>query len=833
MIANQTATHPEPVFSVKNHYVCKFIYLKNKERHEETQMTYADMVQYVKESPFGGVVDVGTFWQLYWTDPDFKKETDAHPYHVYQNMCILQTGLYMAMNPIEQWIVATPIIGIFYRIMMFYFIDMAKIYTVLNIVYWLSKARSSREISSLVPRDPYLYSKRFVAWITDANHIWVGYVLRADLLFDLFPLVVETLSRIIRKGESIRAFQGADGVSQNPWLPDAYQWLTLANQYVTEGKDFRAVIGSPTATGKSTWFLWALLKTDPRCGLRPKRIWLLVPRRRLRTDWDDPTHGGLKVQKLKAGVEIKQDSELLICTYGHAINRYNEFAQGDIFCLDESHEGTGEYVQISFDLSDHASQSNPFFEKPNIVFYLSATPPKRTPGCEPMLLQAGPNVKQRFKTTIIERNADVINNFQYLLTHFPDHAKNALIISPLIKEIPGIIEGLTNLKLGVPITEVSSRTEGQEIPEGIRVGTAIVDAGITLKNCSAVIDSGDEVQIHKGQFVSRIDEHGRRHLPFSRSHTAIQRAGRTGRQTDGIVIRPTYAGVAPDIVSYPAGGRFAHRDVASWYNMPRLMSPDNPSNVNFPYYALPTTTPERLIPGIQFVIHAAFAGMNSSDWMNAYNGFFLESRPLREEFEVMNKWMAPGGCTCTASYTEVLAWISKRNITYNFGGRKTTGSMYLPVRDAWREYDQLGSDYWRLADDLVSPPPDPARKAVIAHEKRQNMLLASLFLRHYCACGRNKPVDHSKCQRCVVAFKEPKPWNKLKLHQKVREDAEALAFEYGQKEKEILRPLIRLRDLIPRLKEKSENDLLSGIASPDDLVSTLSPSCARYLLSLV
>lgn len=360
----------------------------------------AQLHQLTKEHPYSVCMAIDPFIARMSLDPnwwDRQKHlagSEAMTVRAYKNYHCFVTIIYGLIYLVEALIYGLPWIGLGYRILMFAFINFTKTYTIMNNIYWHSQLRSSRDISALIPRDIYMWSKRFSEFV--ASYIFsIPYMplVFAFMPWYLFPELVakpmEVFACWVMKGNNaINADKGTRvDTMHNPWTPVATSTIPVA---LREGDPTPPVLTTPdgaaiptqmigitagTGTGKSSWFVRALLdEMNTRADMREKRIWLLVPRIILRDTASIPNlveNAGF--QRLKKDVVLDTQTRVAVATYGHALGRVDQINNGDIVLLDEAGERDGNMIAILHKLRNPNQQTNSRRLRV-LIYHLTATP---------------------------------------------------------------------------------------------------------------------------------------------------------------------------------------------------------------------------------------------------------------------------------------------------------------------------------------------------------------------------------------------------------------------------------------------------------------------------
>nr|WLK77430.1 polyprotein [Suillus luteus hypovirus 2] len=658
------------VFPTEKNYAALFIL---RERGCQTQEEFASAA---RESPYGSGISAPAVWQE-WQDPKFQEKVMQHPTSVYKNLSCLVTIVYAALSVVEKAVVRLPLIGALYQLLMFLNVDISKAYAVLNMAFWHSRAASSRHISSLMPKDPYVYSKRFAMFLVGMVPVETGYVLPFDLLVDRFPELVEGVADWLHAtGELSSVSKDITSTAD----PASNKWSAYVHKILTELQiNRKAFVAADVGVGKSTEQIAAAYSMKTQFAV--KKIWLVVPRRILRDSWG--TRWNLNHQTLKGTTPLDPYADVYVCTYGHfRRSRLRSVGEDDLVYLDEVHELGGSQIATISDLIERRVRT-----------VLMTATPVAVPGLDGTAFFDVP-IPKRFDTTVHVNDADVLTNFFEAKKLWPDPKFRWLIVQPSIREVRETIEQLSAEKFQA--VEVSSAAGCNRIPEGegvIMVATSIVDAGLN-PDADVLVDSGRTVQIDQGQFI--------RPVPPTDPNTNKQRMGRVGRSAPGYIIQPSWAGTGEIPMSYPSGSEFVHPAVAAYYGLPQILEVgDEAYHPDFPYLAIkmwrrygseyvtlddPAFGPSEKA-GVFFLHLLALSGIQRSDWEAKFTRFFVQSLHLGEDFEHIHSLMARLPAAC--AFDRAVHYLDQPVAFYKFAN--PTGEPELlptqpvyPIAGQWR-----------------------------------------------------------------------------------------------------------------------------------------------------
>ncbi|GFM95111.1 polyprotein [viral metagenome] len=648
--------YAEVPFYSHNKYVESFVYTKCLEEKTVEELTFQDFNRGIQESPYGTICDPYHFWELV-QDKQYQDELLQRDPRIYQGMVALITICYALTTPVEFLITGMPLIGIVYKLFLWSFVGLNKVYGIANTLYWHSTGKSSREISRVMPRDPYMWSKRVCCFIVDFIPMWTAYILLPVLaILDLFPEALELVGKIWAKGTVTKQIESKNDKASNPWTRYAAQYISEVRKSPTK----RAYIAAKTATGKSTWFtaaLWA-----ERAHSKVGKIWLVEPRKILRDQWEIPFD--IKSQKLMGGVRRDVHADIYILTYGHFQSRIHEVDEStDLVLFDEFHEEQGEMI---LGISTYKGP----------IMLLSATPIEMPELEGTPLLE--PDIQQRFKTKVHllpeQSAADLVLQAE---ARYPELMDRALVIVPTLKQVTTTIEGLNYL--GYKATELSSRQ--REVPEtGMIVATPYVQTGLDIKPPpSILIDTGKDNVIDRGLHVNP--------LPYTDPDVDKQRSGRVSRLKDGVVIKCGKAGTGKKPVSYPSGNLFMHEAVSRYFKVPALTPISGANMIQLPFMSCnKNVLNTKQIRKSVTAIHAlTLSGVRSGDIQKFYT-LTLRGKRLGEDYwwydSIINHetWKTVN----LLDWKTAMYHLHRRNaVEYGIAGQRTWTLPVYPVMGQW------------------------------------------------------------------------------------------------------------------------------------------------------
>ncbi len=607
--------YAETPFYTYNMWTEKFVALSILQEKTEDEFTFGDMSQAIQESPYANACDLNHFWDK-WQQVEFREELLKEDLYKIQGMVFCITALYMMTTTMEYIIMASPF-GVFYKLFLWSFIGLNKVYGILNTMYWHSTAKSSREISRIMPRDPYAVSKQFCAFIADLLPSEVGYCFTPIIVaLSFLPPCLESIGKTWYVATKIKEVEKKSGSAENPWRIYASDFVDKARDSKT-----RAVYNTAgTGSGKSSWFVESLIELMPEKKIN--RIWLLEPRKILRKEASMPNH---QFQRLEKGKTLMRSSKAVVLTYGHFLSRLDQVdTENDLVLFDEFHELQGKMLRSLEEC-----------KAPKIL--MSATPVDI-----PMLSGSPtihPTMKRRHPITVVKFPDDmsIVDAFMLAWNKHPEDIKRSLLIVPTHKQVQKTILALNYLKLGVPVSPLSARD--RIVPrEGIIVGTPYVQTGLDINPAvNIVIDCGKDIKYHKGNMVREMIN-GKLDFPWTDSNVNQQRIGRSGRLKAGIVYQPESAGTGEQAMVYPEPNDFTSKIVANHFGLPQLTALPYGVNATMPYLRLNTDKlkTKQSQKSVAFIHAMSMAGIRQQQWEDFYTKKIM-NKNLGEDYEWLER----------------------------------------------------------------------------------------------------------------------------------------------------------------------------------------------------
>lgn len=644
-----------------------FVYLAaEKELKDGGVVTSGAFQSRINQSPYAGVCNAPAAYHRFNT-PEGRAALHEHPLYVWQNANVWINIHYGLMWWVERWILSLPFVGLAYAVMMFYLIDVTKLYAVLGLLFWLAHGKASQVIGGLLPRDIYIWSKRFSDWSCSYIPIQVGYITRFDIPLRYLSDVVEWVAELWQHGLHITPITSSTpGRLQNPWEPVANEFFLKMYSLMPHV----ASVSGPTGTGKSTWFVYALMRINDL--ERGGNIWISAPRKVLRDDWGLPSWMAVgnhdtplsernsQYQVLKKGKEKRGNARIFLCTHGHLVSRIEagEVGPNDIVLFDESHEGSGPMIKAQDELI-----------KASIwIGYLSATPAPVSGINQGPLIDSSEHVQKRWKTKTVTFPAktNVVAMYQDAITrkevdptlghsHHDMAQRTIIAVASKTNQRDGVTEvaaGINDLRKAYgdsipPVIEFTSDTarSGKEERERILAGgryvlvctEGIIRAGYDVKPAAwFAVTSGLTHQPHEGSMITNIPTTQTQRDQFN------GRVGRNSADRPGLVYQTEEHGTGDETIIYPSGAYFAEEVVAKAYNFNWLkplpyQGPEQQWN-HFQVREDIEYSPE-MRNALRFVFLAAMSGLHPREMRTFYFTHAQRGVPLDEDYEWMDRMM--------------------------------------------------------------------------------------------------------------------------------------------------------------------------------------------------
>jgi len=586
--------------------------------------TLEEFVSAGNTSPWAIALNPRAFWDNF-HDPQSKlrKEFENPPYLVdfslftakerrkraYANMVIYCYLIYFLLWYMERMIMAFPLIGVFYKCLMFTLIDLPKVYAIFSMIHWFAECSNSTVLAQLIPKDPYEHAKKFSMFLGDFLPLWLG---DAPLItpYDICVLLVEPIkacSRLFTLGMQISTDAPTRQPESfvNPWdalvnksdgtfqrlasqkfipsqLPDS-GLLDKTNEGESMPKPM--IITAGTATGKSSLFPYSLLSQrshleflGPILQRKPLRIIITFPRKVLVAKWSSPLDTGLYgVQRLDRSVKhIDPTARLLLGTDGHMLQRalagqFNSEEFENLYLLDEFHELNGQKVALLQWLVTARQR----------VFLLSATP-KGIDFIPTVSFDAG--IPPRFSRRVIQcDNRDLSGVYIEMVAKEPEKARKCIIKTTYLAEAQKIKDQLTYATTSSLLNPGTWSTPAfkphllyggnsqEPIPPDttVLIATEVIGTGVSLPGYTMLISNGETLNNHKGEMVKEPTD----------ANTEHQIESRVGRYQNGdIVVRPSWAGTGRTAQVYPDFAYLSYAFNARLHCLPCLVDLPNPKD---------------------------------------------------------------------------------------------------------------------------------------------------------------------------------------------------------------------------------------------------------------
>lgn len=663
----------------------KFIYLRALENSTVDELTFSAYDSIVRESPYAICMNPIKFWEDL-RNPEYAANVRGDggvipKVRIYQAHTIITSLIYFSMHSVEMIIQRTWLIGPLYNLFMWSFWGLSKVYGLANTCYWHSTARSSREISSIMPRDPYLWSKRFAMSMSDLVPEQVGIMcVLLTFLFDAIAEVVEILfGRIWRMLQNIKSVGPSYGdaragaptnAPQNPWLAHARSY---GQQAIDHG---RVTVAARTASGKSTFFPSAMWAERKELGV--EKFWILMPTKLLVQEWSIPFD--IRTQKVRRGQSLDPTADIFVTTYGHFLRRLPHIdVHKTIVFFDEFHLMSG------FMLQGVEQWKGP-------TIFMSATPVvlhgmDSIPFLEPNMPRRHPLKVYKVDTDDV---ADMWLRAKNQFSDRPEILARPMVIVPTYKEVEKAIAGLQYLDSSVTWTEVSRKSP--RIPAtGGMVCTPYVQTGLDIKPPPTIlIDSGRDIVIHRGRKVTP--------NPYTDVKTDEQRSNRVGRIMAGVVLQPQLAGSGTKPEVYPTGFFFSSDLVSRQYRVPKLTPIERAIHPEVPFLRIDYKAElgdtrrnhkEELSvkKSLLFMHLMALNGVERQDWQLRYTNYFEHRLPFSEDEDHIERILESNAFKFTPHIpvSRVMNLLHGGHVTWGIGGVPTITLPRYPIEGQWLE----------------------------------------------------------------------------------------------------------------------------------------------------
>jgi hypothetical protein len=674
MQANILPATGEPAFATANYPVEHFI-AKCQEPESE-----GFLLGKLARSPWASVTNGQDFYRHY-QDVEFRENHDKYTKEDYANRLILALGLYAGFYAAENYLVRIPIFGFLIRIFYMILIDTPKVYGIVSCLYWHYYGDNSPIISALMPKDIFIWGKRFAMFIASNLPMWLVSIPLSPFfylyyLLSFVVLPIETLCQLIVSNKQNSEHPGSKETAapfDNPWdrevrteegrfqvamrqrtdlvLPPTHAG---AEPQVIRDVPRPFVIKSAVGSGKSSLLPYALLNnarwiedfTRLNCP-DGGRIVLSLPRTILRDKWSSPLENDRQpVKRLKKGVDIDRRDKILIGTDGHLLNRViaGELTDKDVYLLDEFHELNGQKVALLEELAKRKCR----------VMLPSATP-KPVPGMDVGVVEAG--IPRRFAPDIWPISdsispADALRQFggnfvtQWPISGPPDEEafkERVLIKCTHINGRNGVNETLEILQYDQwNCYALTSETARDPIPSYAQVviATDVINTGISLPGFKLLVYDGKMHAVDQG-------EHSVTWVDPDTKHQGMARVGRYG--PGDAVLCPISAGTGPTPQVYPAMTYLHWGMNAQTHDLPQLCDYTGYASSTLrerysttkltPYLCVSNNLSSNVRDAVSMYHAIANSGCRSNEIRMVYTKL-ISGKPVAESYELIERFAA-------------------------------------------------------------------------------------------------------------------------------------------------------------------------------------------------
>jgi hypothetical protein len=675
-------SYAERSFYTRNMRIERFVWNKLAESTPEDEISFSDFSSTINEGPYAAGTDPYGFYERRATDPAFAEQVRSTNRLLDQGLILLITVCYAITPLIENLVLSVWLVGPIYKLWMWSFFGLSKLYGFTNTLYWHAEAKSSREISRMMPKDPYLVSKRCCVFVSDLMPDWIGFFLVPfAIVLNTLPGILESVAKINYHGRVIKETPLNNMPQGNPWSSFADE----AIDQVRASPTGFSVLVAPTGTGKTSY--WPAAIYGARNTKNVRYLWVVSPYKFLRDSVSPPFD--IEVQIMKKGVTDDPSVFVKSCTYGHFFHARLRDVDPvrDLVIYDEFHINTFEITACK------VARRAP-------TFLVSATPLddpalRGSPRFEPA-------IPKRFETKIFkyDNTMDVVD--AYKLAEMSDEAgrhlrvpcPRALIIVPTHKQMMETIENMRNFLPSSAKIGPFSRLHRVPPSEGIIVATPYVDVGADIKPPpDVIINSGKTILIDRGVFQHPI--------PWTSAATNKQRNGRTGRLKDGYVYEPYAAGSGPSGVPYGSPSYLVHPLIARHYGLKPLGAAPRPACSTMPWLQFNDWPESNLTErrSVALLHSMAYAGVRERDWRKLYDQK-LANKTLGEDFDFIDRTFNDR----LWGDAELLPWDLAREhynrpfITSTFfrlpdgTQEEKPGRPWMPVRQLWVQFEAAMDD---------------------------------------------------------------------------------------------------------------------------------------------
>ncbi len=649
---------------------------------------------YSRESPFADCMSPGDWATTEGQDPAILEQFKEYPKQFYKAIFLWSCVGYMLVGfVLEPLIYRMPILGLIYAFFLFTQFKMTKWYSLLNWLYFCGRMRSSREISSLQLRDPFVALKRasvWLAWITleytDYAPAWI--LMPFVWVFELFADLVESCARLVRQYLLVKWVQARYGdnsaVSQNnPWD----QYVMAIHEAIEDKND--VIITAGTGTGKST-FLQLSIQAARNDGICPRfgdRTVICQPRHVLVDNLKLPE--GCTSQILEGNTPIDNSVTHYIGTYKHLCNRLTagqfDDPENTLIVCDEFHEASVEMIDLIDEIMKVRNGTSVGFKNQKIpmafpILFLSATPVPLSLISHAPIIRPDIPMRNR-RTTHIRDGADVMDNILWARENFPEYADSILAVVPTVEECMNISQHMASLGITTDVCHRNARNPDPTV--SIIVATSIVNAGITLPGRDLVVSSGKRIAIHRGQFVHP--------FPDTDPDFETQLDGRVGRgNRAGIIVKPSNAGMGEKPIEYGAGLFYQKKVIADFHRLPQLETVQDAYFKEEPCFSVDRSLPNPIRKGLAFIHLCQLMGISQTThgdnptWRQVYRMKFIKKEPLPEEYEYIDRVMSNKDTSPIAGFDLILQYLGSGHVHYKINGKRDSRGVIVPLGGTWQ-----------------------------------------------------------------------------------------------------------------------------------------------------
>nr|UIW13797.1 MAG: polyprotein [Rhizoctonia solani hypovirus 7] len=662
-----------------------------------------------RESPFLDATNTTRWIEQYGSDDEFWfKLTGRDPTTneitgvgskplIWASAQLLGTGIFYFILAValEPWILRVPGLNVVYVLFCLWNFGLTRLYSLGNFIFYVGTGRSSREISSLQPRDPWVYFKRIAVFLYWLQMHYLGDICTyiclpfVPLVFLPFSQAIPEIFRIIRQFRYVRTIAPDTSGGANPWIEYTREILAIL------AEKRQMIVTSPTGSGKSTYFIVAILiYAFEFFGLLPPII-IAQPRNVLVNELHLPQHQDgdshrLKIKKVSdrlgdPSAPWEADTNVFIATYQHLALTISKYPSEAIFIFDEFHEASGEMIELWAVILERRAKDPKAFP----TIFLSATPVE-VPGVDEQPVTFDAKIPARAKRhTKLREAADVLSQFNYATSdeaspELQEAAKKSLIVVPTVTKVMETSQHLA--AQGLSVSELYRGSKAPDHSAAVIVATPIVNAGITLPGRDLVISTGIHFVVDEG-------------IPkFIETDPIFEKQldGRVGRGTkDGYILKPRRAGHGHRPIIYPSGVFFKRAMIAEFFKVPQLLPVDNPYFKDVPIFSVDESLPPSLQRGLAIVHLLNLAGIpesteNGLTWRSAYRCLVETYRPLPREHKWIEQTLRRRNECHTAHWDLVMAHLrGKQNVTYAYRASPGADVTFdrrgpiIPVQKTW------------------------------------------------------------------------------------------------------------------------------------------------------